>query len=53
MIEIENTSIKGRYNLINTKIKTCDDNHWLRQLSKEEVIHLGKSILDLLNSESH
>ena len=46
MIEITNTTIVGRFNLIDTE-KQGDD-RYIRQLSLVEVQYLGKSILDLI-----
>ena len=48
MILIEKTCIVDRYNLINTEKEDGDDDKYIRQLSKQEVIDLGISIINII-----
>ena len=48
MLKIEKTSIIDRYNLIDTEKQDSDDDKYIRQISKKELIALGKSIMDLV-----
>lgn len=47
-IKIKRTMTIGRYNLVNEDIPTLSDNHWIRQLSKQEVKELRNSCNDVL-----
>lgn len=46
MIKIEKTMIIDRYNLIDTDKK--DDDRYIRQITKKEVIELGINIIQVL-----
>ena len=48
MIKVQHTSIKGRFNLVNEEIPGHDDDHYMRQLSREEVRKLRDSCNDVL-----
>ena len=50
ILKIENTSIKGRYNLVDESLPNHDDDRYVKQLSLEEVKFLGKSIIDIIGS---
>ena len=47
MIKAENTSIKGRINLVDTSIPGYDDDHYIRQISEDEAIFLLRSLLSI------
>ena len=51
MIKIKTTMIVGRYNLVNTSYKEGSDDHYIFQLSKEEVRQLRDSANDALEKE--
>jgi len=51
MIIIETTCIKGRFNLVNTSKLMSNDDRYIRQLSRKDVLDLGKSILDLVSHD--
>jgi len=51
-IIVKHTCIKGRFNLINDEIPGHDDDHYIRQLSREEVRTLRNSCNDVLEVEN-
>ena len=48
MLKIERTGIVDRYNLINDEAHQTDEDRYIRQIGKEELKELGKSIIDVL-----
>ena len=48
VIKVENTCIKGRFNLIDDKIESHNDDHYIRQLSRSYVRKLRDSCNDAL-----
>ena len=48
MIKAEKTIHEGKFNLVNTEIDSGLDEHYIRQLTKEEAIALLRSLLNVL-----
>lgn len=51
MIKVEDTCIKGRFNLINDEMRDCDNDKYIRQLSRDEVRTLRNSCNDVLEDK--
>jgi len=48
MIKIEKTSIIGRFNLVDDSLPPRDDDHYIRQFSRQEINDMVHSGLDAL-----